>query len=66
MKEKKSFKKIFKPASTVFLAALFRAVGIQLFLLPNAITLGGAVGVASTLSCFSRIRCPTSWGRFSW
>ena len=64
MKEKKSFKKIFKLASTVFLAALFRAVGIQLFLLPNAITLGGAVGVASTLSWLFKDTLPDLMGAF--
>ncbi|MFQ7030158.1 MAG: YitT family protein [Christensenellales bacterium] len=64
MKEKKSFKKIFKLASTIFLAALFRAVGIQLFLLPNAITLGGAVGVASTLSWLFKDTLPDLMGAF--
>lgn len=47
----KKFKGLFRPKSffQTVLSALARAVGVQLFLIPNSIILGGAIGISSLL-----------------
>ena len=43
-------KRIFKVFFNIVVAALLRAVALELFLFPNKVLIGGAVGVAGTLS----------------
>ena len=55
IEKKKLNKRRFHMVTTIVIAAFLRAVALEMFLLPNKILMGGAVGIAGTIGWLANI-----------